>query len=582
MFGLPIAFDNFTFVFIELAIGLLLVVILGGLARFLRQPLILAYILTGALISILGLVRLGGKETLPLFASFGVAFLLFLVGIELKISDLRQVGRTALYTGFGQLLLTFFISFLLVRLLDFTAIQAIYIALALTFSSTIIVVKLLTEKKDLNSLYGQITIGLLLIQDFAAILALIILSGFEPGGVGLSGFFALFAILVKGGVLFLAAVFLNKFILPQLFRYTAASAELLFITAVSWCFIFASFAKIIGFSFEIGAFLAGVALASSPFHLQISAKIRPLRDFFVVIFFIVLGTGISFANLGAILWPTLILSLFVVVAKPLIVLAVMGFLGQRKRTSFLTSITIAQISEFSLILTAAGARLGHLSSEVVSMVALIGVITITVSSYLIIYSNRLYARLSRLLDVFEMKGAREGLPVIDQKLEDHIILVGCEQMGRDLLAFFERKELPRSQLVIVDFNPKVINTLQAEGFNSVYGDISDIELLEELNLSKAKLLISTITDLDDNVPLISFCKSKGLTGPIIVTTYWARDAIKLYEAGADYVVVPELVGGDHTARVLADHWDDLAELRGSKERNLTKIIEISRAVDKAS
>ncbi len=576
MFNIPAA-DSFTLIFIELTVGLLIGVILGNVARLLRQPLILAYILTGILVSVFGFAQLSTREALPLFASLGVAFLLFLVGIELRIADLKRVGKSALYTGLGQLAFTSVVGFFLLRLLGFDAVTSLYVSFALTFSSTIIIVKLLTEKKDLNSLYGKIAVGFLLIQDLAAIFALMILSGFQTGAANLPSLMSLAGVLVKGLFLFGLVFLLGKFVLPSLFHLAAVSTELLLITAISWCFILAGFAKIIGFSFEIGAFLAGVAIASLPFRLQILATVRPLRDFFIVIFFIVLGMGITIGHLQAIIWPTIVLSLFILIGNPLIVMAIMGFLGHKKRTSFLASVTVAQISEFSLILVAVGEKLGHLTPEVVSMVALIGVITITVSSYMILYSNSLYEKLSPFIGFFERRSTQEA-SVKTEGLEGHIVLLGCEQIGRDLLDFFKAKNVPRSKLLIVDFNPSIVDTLTAEGYQVVYGDIADTELLEELHLNKAVLIISTIPDI--NLTLLGFVRRKGFNGPIIVTAYWAHDAIKLYEAGADYVIVPELIGGDHTARILSDHWLDLAGLKKVKETNLARLIEISRSLAK--
>lgn len=568
-------FDRYTLIFFELALGLLTAVTIGIVVRFFRQPLILAYVLTGIIISLLGLSKFGAEETLPLFANLGVAFLLFLVGLELRLADFKSIGKTAILTGLGQLFFTFVIGFAIVKILNFSLIEAIYISIALTFSSTIIVVKLLSEKKDINSLYGKITIGILLLQDLAAIIALIFLSGFDPVTKALPGAVVLLTLIVKGATLFAGAYFLNRLLLPSLFRYVAQSPELLFITAVSWCFILASIAKVIGFSLEIGAFLAGLAIASSPFQPQISAKIRPLRDFFIVIFFIVLGTNIALESIGILILPALLLSLFVLIGNPLIVMVIMGMLGHRKRTAFLTSVTLAQISEFSLIMVAMGERVGHIGSPIVTMVAIIGVITITGSSYLIIFANSIYKYLSGYLDLFEKRHLKSE-KTAGSLYQNHIIMVGCEQMGRDILSILVDKYLKKDQLVIVDFNPAIVNSLTAEGYNSVYGDISDHELLEDLNVTDAKLIISTVFDFEDNLTFIRYLKDRNYDGPIIVTAYWAADAIKLYEGGASYVVVPELVGGKHLARMIADFWQNLSDINISKDKYFKELIEVSK------
>jgi len=567
-----LAIDKFTLSFIDLAVALSFTVLLGILARLLKQPLIIAYIVSGILISVFNLSKTGVQDFLPLFATLGITFLLFLVGLELRISDLKSVGKASVFTGLGQIIFTFVIGLFIILGLGFSFIEAVYISIALTFSSTIIVIKLLTEKKDLNSLYGKITVGFLLIQDFAAILALIFIASLDPSTGGLPGPLTLLTLVVKGLILFGATLLLNKTILPRLFKLTSSSGELLFLAAISWAFIFAGFAKLIGFSLEIGAFLAGVALASSPFHLQISSKVRPLRDFFIITFFLALGANIHVSDIFSQILPTILLSLFILVGNPLIVMLIMGFLGYRKRTSFLASVTVAQISEFSLIVVAAGQRVGHLSNEILSVVALIGIVTITVSSYMILYSNFLYKKLSGFLGFFERKEVKEA-GIVKHELKNHIILIGCEQVGKDVLETLGKHDVDRKSIVIVDFNPEVTKNLEADNYQAVYGDVADYELLEELNIPNARMIISTIPDFEDNKALIHFAKEKSFEGAIVATAYWKHEAIGLYEIGASYVLVPELVGGKHLSRLVIDHLSSPKALKELGEKNFKELSE---------
>lgn len=567
--------DNVTLIFVELAVGLLVAVILGSIARFFRQPLILAYITAGVLISILGILKVGEQDVLPLMASFGVIFLLFLTGVELRISDLKFIGKSAILAGIGQLVATFLAGLAITNFLNFGLTESIYISLALTFSSTVIVVKLLSEKKDLNSLYGQISIGILLVQDAAAILALIILSGFATPGETFT-IATISTILLKGLIVILLAILLNRLILPATFSYSAASPELLLITALTFCFIFAAFTKLVGFSLEIGAFIAGVALATSPYHLAISAKIRPIRDFFVVLFFIFLGTNMVITQLGQFIIPVVVLSVFILVGTPIIVLVILGLLGHKKRTSFLTSVALAQISEFSLILVVTGLRLGHIGPEIVSLVAAVGIITITVSSYMITHSNWLYTKLAKYLDVFERKQLAEGIIIKEGNFSDHIVLVGAEQVGKDLLRFLTKKT-DGGKIIVVDFNPAVIENLAADGINALYGDIADFELLADLNFAAAKLIISTVPDVVDNLTLVKTAKNAGFAGPIITTAYWAKDGVTLYEAGADFVLVPELAASSKVIRILAESWENLDQIRVAKPKHLEELLEKTKA-----
>ena len=374
--------------FLQLSFVLVLATILGIVAKTLKQPLILAYIFTGIIVSLFGVFREIDKGTLDLFSSLGIAFLLVLVGVELKLDDLKFVGKTAIYTGLAQIFFTALVGFILIGALGFSTIASAYMALAITFSSTVIIIKLLAEKHDLQSLYGKITIGYLLVQDFVAILALMVLSGFGAGGSPSS--LAILLIFTKGlflvGLAFIAA----KTVLKFLFSLTSASTELLFVSAIAWAFLLAAIGGALGFSIAIGAFLAGVAIASSPYRIQISARVKPLRDFFTIIFFILLGASMSSGASHVLISQVLILSVFILIGKPLIVLAVMLTLGFRNRTSFLVAITGAQISEFSLILLASGAAVGHVGAGALSLVAAVGIVTITLSSYLILHGDRIY------------------------------------------------------------------------------------------------------------------------------------------------------------------------------------------------
>jgi len=556
--------------FLQLATILVISTILGIIAQRFKQPLILAYIFTGIIISFFQVFRSLENSTFELLSNLGIAFLLFLVGIELKLDDFKYVGRAAILAGFAQIFFTVVVGFILINALGFSLVASFYMALAITFSSTVIIIKLLSEKHDLGSLYGKVTVGILLVQDFVAILALIVLSGFgRDTGPSLA---SMFLIVLKGLLLVGFAFVASKWILKLLFKLTSQSTELLFVSAIAWAFLVAALGSVFGFSVAIGAFLAGVAIASSPYRIQISARVKPLRDFFTIMFFILLGASLSAGASQVLLSHVIWLTLFVLIAKPLIVFAVMLSLGFRNRTSFLVAITGAQISEFSLILLASGQALGHVSSQEVSLMAAVGIATITISSYLILKGDLLYRRFEpRLSRLFPQK---KHDPYVSNResLADHVVLVGGEQMGSDILEFLKRRFKDKNQIVVVDFNPEIIKSLAAAGFNAVFGDISDPEVLEELEFAKAKLIIITDPDFGDASLLIKFAKSKNYRGPIITTAYWIHDAVKMYEFGADYVVVPETIGGDHVSRILGEHWDDLSKIKKARSKNFDDLL----------
>jgi len=556
--------------FLQLATILVISTILGIIAQRFKQPLILAYIFTGIIISFFQVFKSLENSTFELLSNLGIAFLLFLVGIELKLDDFKYVGKAAILTGFAQIFFTVVVGFILINALGFSLVASFYMALAITFSSTVIIIKLLSEKHDLTSLYGKITIGYLLVQDFVAILALMVLSGFgkDAGPSWMSMILIVFKGLLLVGFAFVA----SKWILKILFKLTSQSTELLFVSAIAWAFLVAALGSVFGFSVAIGAFLAGVAIASSPYRIQISARVKPLRDFFTILFFILLGASLSSGASQVLLSHVIWLSAFILIAKPLIVFAVMLSIGFRNRTSFLVAITGAQISEFSLILLASGQALGHVTSREVSLIAAVGIATITISSYLILKGDLLYRRFEPRLSRFFPQKKHDPYVSNHESLADHVILVGGEQMGSDILDFLKNKFKDKNQIVVVDFNPEIIKSLAAAGFNAVFGDVSDPEVLEELEFAKAKLIIITDPDFGDTSLLIKFAKSKNYRGPIITTAYWIHDAVKMYEYGADYVVVPETIGGDHVSRVLGEHWEDLSKIKKARSKNFDDLL----------
>ncbi|OGE04554.1 hypothetical protein A3B51_02485 [Candidatus Curtissbacteria bacterium RIFCSPLOWO2_01_FULL_41_18] len=454
--------------------------------------------------------------------------------------------------------------------MGFSTINALYMAFALTFSSTVIIIKLLSEKHDLQSLYGKVAIGYLLVQDFVAILALMILSGFGQGKI--PSVTVLILIFIKGLFLVGFAYGMAKTVLKHVFRLASYSTELLFVSAIAWAFLLSALAELMGFSIAIGAFLAGVAIASSAYRIQISARVKPVRDFFIIIFFILLGASLSTGAAKVLVSHVVILSAFVLIGNPLIVFAIMLSLKFRNRTSFLTSVTVAQISEFSLILMSVGRMLGHVTGSAVSLVAAVGIITITVSAYLILYGGRIYRKLDKYLAKLFPQKAHDPYVTNREILKDHIILIGAEQMGWDILEFLKNKVSDKQKIVVVDFNPEIIKTLTATGYTAVFGDVSDPEVLEELEFAHAKLVIITDPDVVDNSVLIKFAKEKNYKGPIIAAAYWIHDAIRIYEVGADYVVVPETVGGEHISKILAENWQDLGKIKKEKSKHFEDLV----------
>ncbi|MFQ3549978.1 MAG: cation:proton antiporter, partial [Armatimonadota bacterium] len=393
-----ISFPN---MFMEMTALLFICAAAGYLSIRLKQPVILGFLAVGILIGTLPI----GKETaehVELLAEMGLALLLFIVGLKLDLNLIRRMGKVALATGLGQVLFTSIGGYILGILLGLNHITSIYVAVALTFSSTIIIVKLLSDKKEVDALHGQIAIGFLIVQDIVVVLAMIALSSISGDNSHSLGMQALYVV-TKGAVLLTSIAVVSLFIIPKLIIQIARSIELLVLFAIAWALLLASLGSALGFSHEVGAFLAGVSLASTPFREIIGARLVSLRDFLLMFFFIKLGSSLDLSLLGAQVGTAVPLSLFVLIGNPIIVMIIMGFMGYRKRTSFMAGLTVAQISEFSLMLMALGYKKGQVDESAVGLVTLVGLVTISLSTYMILYSQAIYDRIGKYLQIFERK-----------------------------------------------------------------------------------------------------------------------------------------------------------------------------------
>lgn len=512
--------------------------ILATIASQLKQPLLIGYLLAGILLALLGYLH--NLEFLEVSSQIGVTLLLFLVGMEMNISELPSLGRVAIITGLGQIFFTSLGGFMLATLLGFSMLPSIYIAVALTFSSTIIMMKLLSEKNDLGSLYGRIAIGFLLVQDLVAMLILMFLSGIETNSMT---FVTLIYLVVKAVLLLFIVLIASKYIFPRVIsKLSSSNGELLFIVSIAWALAFSVFVSdVLGFTLEIGGFLAGLALSTLPEHLQIASRTRPLRDFFLTIFFLFLGTKLVVGGLGSVVVPALALSVFILVGNPLIMLTIMGFMRYRKRTSFFAGLTVAQISEFSLILMSMGLALGHVGNQEVALVVIVGVVTMTMSTYMIMAAERLYVLLEPYLSVFERKKIKEIRLGKKAEFKDHVVLVGGDRTGREIIPLLKKANIP---FVVVDFNPRVFNKLYAQELPAVFGDISDPDILDEINLESARIIVSTVPSLGDNLTLLEDMRRLGAKAASIFISHDAQKAVSFYNRGASMVIVPEMVAGD--------------------------------------
>ena len=544
----------------EIALVVVAAVLAGFIAHLLRQPVIVGFIVAGFLIGLFKYTELAHVGSIENLASIGVALLLFLIGLEMDFRELKHVTLPALFVGLGQIIFTFGLGFLIATSLGFSTIPALYVAVALTFSSTIIVVKLLSEKKDLTGLYGRVSVGVLLVQDFVAIFVLIFISGIHGGG---DLFSTLGITFLKGLGLVLATVILSR-VFPKILHMIGRSQEMLYLFGIAWALGASAIAASIGLSIEVGGFLGGLALASSSEQFQIASKLRPLRDFFLVLFFVVLGLQTFDGGLSIAFVPAATLALFVLIGNPIIILFVMGILGYRARTSFLTGLSLAQISEFSLIIVALGHRFGDITTADVSLITLVGVFTIFVSSYYISYGDRLYEIFRPILKKFEFrKKLIDEIPA-EVGLKHHVVLIGAHRMGRSILNALRDSDI---EFVAIDFDPAIVKKLSSASVPIIYGDISDIDIQDKVGLMDASVVISTIPGFKNNLAIVKMLEHRDVEVKTIVTAADEWHARELYREGADYVLVPHFIGGQELAGIIKRD-DSFISLDGLRQRDL--------------
>jgi Kef-type K+ transport system membrane component KefB len=526
--------DPISNTFYEFAAILGIAAFVAMIGRFLKQPLIVAFIAVGLIVGPYGIDLLQSIDKIHLLSEMGIAVLLFVVGLKLDISLIRSMGRVALFSGLGQVLFTSVFGYFIGIALGFDPVVALYVAVALTFSSTIIIVKLLSDKKEIQSLHGQISIGFLIVQDIVVIIAMIVLSA-----LGTPSEFSLWEegllIIAKGVGLIALVLLLMRYVLTPVSSFMAKTPELLVLFAVTLAIALAAMSDYMGFSKEVGAFLGGISLAATPYREVISGRLSPLRDFLLLFFFIHLGSQVNVPLLGEQLFPAAILSLFVLIGNPLIVMMILGLMGYRKRTGFLAGLNVAQISEFSLILAAMGMSLGQINEETLGMITLVGLITIGISSYLIIYSHHIYERVAPLLKPFERKIPHRE--VDEQEIKDSpfdVIIFGLSMYGNNIARSLEESGF---KVFGVDFDPAAIKRWKKKGRHAQYGDADDPELPELLPLD-AKCVISSLEDKQINLALIKYLKHAGYKGHIAVTSYTGRTAKELELAGADLILLP--------------------------------------------
>lgn len=544
----------------EIAVLLVMAAVIGLLGLILRQPLVVSFIAVGLIAgpSALNVVR--SDAQIDLLSELGIAVLLFLVGIKLDVKLIRSLGAVSLMTGLGQVAFTSLFGYLIGLALGLGHISSLYVAVALTFSSTIIIVKLLSDKREIDSLHGQIALGFLIVQDLVVVLAMIVLSAVGIGaGIDNTdghGGDSVFGVLLSGAGMVALVVLFVRFVADPLTERLARAPELLVIFAIAQAAMFAAIGDFVGLGREVGGLLAGVSLASTPYRETIAARLAPLRDFLLLFFFIALGATLDLSLLGAHVTGAIIFSAFVLIGNPLIVLAIMGAMGYRKRTGFLAGLTVAQISEFSLIFVAMGVSLGHVEQDMLGLVTMVGLVTIAASTYMITYSHILYRVFEPLLGIFERSDTPREPSEADARGtgEYSVLIFGLGRFGTAIGMRLKKRGI---RVLGVDFNPLAVRRWRELGLDTEYGDATDAEFTAELPLSRADWVVSTVpmhpTGLsheDTRATLIQLVRTAGFRGRIVVTSHNVADTEEMLGAGADIVLEPFQDAADRAVELL--------------------------------
>ncbi len=546
--------------FAELSIVIVVATGVSLFMRLIKQPLILGYILAGLLVGPAALGLIHSHETFEAYSSLGIALLLFIIGLGMNVGELKRLGKVVVLTALASLITIGSVGFAASRfVLGFGVTEDFITGMALYFSSTIIIVKILSDKKEQNRLHGQIAIGVILVEDIVATLALLFIVANQSGGltVGEVG-----QLLGKGALLIAGLAICSTKILPRVSKYIASSQELLFLFAIAWGFGIATLFARAGFSIEVGALFGGVALASSPYAAEIASRLKPLRDFFVVLFFITLGEGLEVSNLAAAVKPALLLSAIVIILKPLTITTVTGLLGYTKRVSFKTGINLSQISEFSIVMIVLAASAKLVRPEISAIMTIVAITTIAISTYLMHYDDELFARFDKLkIKLFDNatqneKRTHNGYP---------LLLFGYHHGGHEFIHTFRQIG---KRFLVVDYDPLVIETLEQQQVPHMYGDATDNELLDEIGIDNTKLIISTFSDFEVSQQLVRNIMVRNPLAVIICHANNHDEALKLYELGSTYVMIPHHIGSEKISHFIKRSGLKKSEFKNFREKHL--------------
>lgn len=544
----------------SIGISILAATVMAYIGHLVKQPLLLAYLAAGVLVGpYMGLKLIKDIHDIETISHFGLILLLFLIGLEIDIKKLRDSGKSLITMGLLHFPLTMLLCVLFFMLLGYSMgdgkYDLLYLAACCCLSSTAIVIKLLYGKFELDTLAGRLTLGILVFEDIWAIMLLAI----QPN-LANSGAMPILLSIGKGILLVAFSMAVSKFVLPRLFKAIAKVPELVLISSLAWCFLVCGIAAYLELSVEMGALIAGVAISTFPYNLDVIAKVVNIRDFFVTLFFVSLGMQIpNPLDNVSILTTSAIASVFLVFARFAVIFPVLYSLKNGLRVSLLPPINLSQMSEFSLVIATLGVTAGHISRDTLSIIIFVFVFTSVSSTYMIKFNDAIQQRISRLLKRLGVKDISSAADNDDASIGKEIALLGFHRSASSLLHEIisdngSADASLKDKLLVIDFNPEVHKSLQNYGVKVIYGDISHLDTLHHAGIHDMKIVISTIPDSilvgTDNLKIIRHIKELCPHAKIIVTAESADRALKMYAEGADYVLLPRILSARNILSVV--------------------------------
>jgi len=542
----------------EIGISILVATALGFVFQIFRQPVILGYLVAGALIGPeIGLKLVSDPANVEVIAEIGLILLLFIIGLELNPTKLLSAGKQLIYAGVGQFIFCVLLGVGFFMLLGYDLskghIDAVYLAILCAWSSTAIVVKLLYDKFELDTLPGRITLGILIFQDLWAILVLALQPQFMNPRITL-----VILALAKSVVLLAVGFILSKYLLRWIFEKVSKTPEMVVALSIAWCAFMAGMGSLIGLSMEMGALIAGVAISTFPYSIHVTAKVLPLRDFFLTLFFLSIGMKIPMPN-PSMLLMAMIIVLFVIVSRFLTVYPLLSLAGSGRRTCFIASLNLAQISEFSLVVAALAVSYGHIKQEMMSLIIYAMAITSVLASYFINGNHAAYLFFDRCLDKIGWRSkAKEA---VTEEKEEHypIVLLGYHRGAR---SFIERlaAAVPDllKKIMVIDYNLEVLKELNHMNVKGVFGDISSMDTLEHAHVDEADIILSTIPDMllkgTNNQAMVTMCRAVAPNALIVATADSVDQIDALKKSGANEVLLPYTLIGDYLAKFVTDSY----------------------------